>query len=57
MLGDKQQQETTNDTKCQLMVWGIPKMTKIRFKAACAKKGLTMKDALITVMNQYAKEA
>ncbi len=36
-----------------LFVQGVPETTKANFKAACAKRGETMRDALIDLMRVY----
>lgn len=38
-----------------LFVKGIPRTTKNAFKAACASKGITMRDALIQLMRKYVE--
>lgn len=37
-----------------LFVEGIPKDTKAAFKAACARRGETMRDVLIRLIRDYA---
>lgn len=40
-----------------MLIQGLPVSTKTQFKVACAKNEITMRDALITFMREYAKEA
>ncbi len=39
--------------KSVLFVQGVPSTTKAAFKAACAKKGVSMRDVLIRYMRGY----
>jgi len=36
--------------ECALTVWGIPIEIKANFKAACARRGRTIKEAIIEAM-------
>lgn len=38
-----------------LLIQGLPRTTKNPFKAACAKNGETMRDAVIQFMRDYTK--
>lgn len=38
-----------------LFMEGIPESTKSAFKAACATKGVTMRDAIITLMRDFVR--
>ncbi len=40
-----------------LFLEGVPEDTKQLFKAACARKGETMRDAMIRLMRDYVKAA
>ena len=39
-----------------LFLQGVPETTKAAFKAACAKKGITMRDAMIKLMRGYVAQ-
>ncbi len=39
-----------------LFLEGVPKSTKAAFKAACAKREKTMRDAIIELMRQFIAE-
>ena len=41
----------------QLMIWGVTPRVRNRFKAACASKGITMRDAIIRMITRFADEA
>ena len=43
--------KTTN-----LMLWSVPVVSKHRFKEACARKGVTMKEALLRLMCGFAND-
>jgi hypothetical protein len=36
-----------------LFLQGVPQSTKTAFKAACAKREVTMRDAMITFMREF----
>jgi len=38
-----------------LMVWNIPEKLKKRFKTVCARRGITMKQAVINLMKQFVR--
>ena len=42
---------------CELVIWGVPENTKARFKIACARKGVTMKDAVIALLCKFANDS
>ena len=48
-MGDKEREEGT-----KIVVKGVPKELKNRFKAMCAKDGTTMKRVIILSMEKYA---
>lgn len=39
-----------------LFVQGLPEDTKAAFKAACARRGTTMRDVIIELMRHYAEK-
>jgi len=41
--------------KATLFTQGIPATTKAAFKAACAKRGVSMRDALIRLMRGFVQ--
>jgi len=39
-----------------LLIWGVPKAIKRRFKAACQLRNVAMKEQIMVMMIQYANE-
>lgn len=48
---------TLNRAYTTLMLWDLPASTKERFRKACAKNKTSMKGAIETFMQDYAKAA
>jgi len=40
---------------CEVLIWNVPIELKLRFKAKCVAKNVTMRDTIIRLMNNYAK--
>ena len=40
-----------------LLTWGIPRKLKLRFKDACIRRGMTMRQALIQLMEDFCPRA
>ncbi len=38
---------------CTLMVWGIPKALKQKFKIECARKGIPMREAIMDFLRRF----
>lgn len=56
MKKTKKPKTPPNDSMCVLFVVNVPRSTKNAFKAAAAAQGLTMRAALVTVMQNFAAE-
>ncbi len=41
--------------KGNMLIQGLPQTTKAAFKAACAKRGVSMRDVFIEFMRTYAQ--
>ena len=39
-----------------IMLHGVPRESKQRFKECCAHKGVTMRDAVLRLMNAYCND-
>ena len=37
-----------------VQIWNVPGEVRARFKAACARKGVTMEDAVVSLLKQFA---
>lgn len=40
---------------CQFHIFDVPRVVKDRFKAACAKQGISMRDVVIDLLDDYGK--
>ena len=40
-----------------LLIWGVPKNLKARFKAKCARKGVTMRDTVLGFLRSFVSSA
>ena len=42
--------------QCNVLIEGVPQTTKTKFKAKCAEKEITMRDAVITFMREFVSQ-
>ena len=52
-MSNKPAKKHHNPNTTELLVWGIPRNTKNRFKAACVRRGLTMRDMIIRLITSF----
>ncbi len=46
-------QKMTSD-ECELLIWGVPRVLRRRFKLACMRNDSTMKQTILRFMARYA---
>lgn len=46
-----------NPKYTQLLIWGIPKRVKEKFKQACAKESTSMRQTIIQFMREFIERA
>lgn len=44
----------TKKANCEMLLWDVPMEVKLKFKAKCAEKNITMRQALIDLMNEFS---
>ncbi len=60
MMGSKSPKKLTpkrtDESTCALLIWGVPRKLKRKFKAQCIREGRSMKDAVIDLLGEYVRE-
>jgi hypothetical protein len=41
-----------NTSKTQILIWGVPRDLKHRFKINCARRGLTMREVILKFLRE-----
>lgn len=53
-MSDSTSSNTKGGEDTQMLIWGISPELKAKFKAKCALMGITMREAIIRFMTQFA---
>ena len=47
----------TPKKECELLIWGVPRKLRDRFKAKCVRKGVTMKETVVDLLRNFVSNA